>query len=399
MKAYNEQGIYNREVVWQVERWFKRGLLTREQMTTVVRDYPVPFRQTNGILEIGLFLFTTIAVIGTFLLLITVVSGSLDERTSFGVFSIVFGVGAGIVGGQLVRRKQLYRNGVDNAFAVLTTGFLTLGLLLFMPESLTIATYCLLALPFLGLALWYYGDTILAFVTLATFYTFVFDEMIQFGGGITALPFVLMIVSAVLYVVVTSFNRRSTELKQIIRLIYYADPLKLVESLSLVMLVASSNYFVVREVNALLLKTGHTVSPELALSWLFWLLTFIIPGAFLTRGFLRKDRLLINIGGLGLIAAVATLHYYTALVPLNVALTLGGLLLAGLAVAGIRYLQAGRSRHGFTDAPDDDVKDGLGINAELLTTIQATAGAQQNPKEGVRFGGGDFGGAGSEGRY
>lgn len=391
MKAYNEQWIYNREVVRQAERWYRRSMLTDEQLATVQEIYPTNFRQTNGILEIGLFLFATLAVLGSFLLVATIMTSFLDERLGFGLFSLIFGIGLGLLGQQTINRRLLYRNGVDNAVAVLTTGFLTFGLLLFLPENMEVASYSAAALPLLLLGLWYYGDTILAFLALAAFYTTMFDGMLQFSWGRVALPFVLMAVSALLY----AFVRRLklTPVQQT----YYADPLNLFESISLVMLIASGNYFVVREINGLLLSPIPDVAPQVNLPGLFWLLTFLIPGVYLWRGFTTRNRILLSLGGLGLLAAVATVHEYTALVPLNVALTLGGLLLIGVSVLGIRYLRT--ARHGFTDAPDEDSPDQFFSNAEALATIQATTGAQQTPKTGVRFGGGNFGGGGSEGRY
>lgn len=391
MRAYNEQWIFGRELLRQAERWHRRGLLTDEQIAAVQRTYPTGFRQTNGILEIGLFLFTTLAVMGAFLLVATFMSMLVDERVSFGILCLLFGVGLGLLGQQSIHRRLLYRNGVDNAFAVLTTGFITFGLLLFLPENLTLASYCIAALPFLLVALWYYGDTILAFVTLATLYTALVDGLLEFTWGKDALPFVLMTVSALLYVGI-----RRVKLPPV-QQVYYADPLNLTESLSLVILAASGNYFVVREVNALLLTPIADESPEITLPALFWLLTFLIPGAYLGRGFSTRNRILLSLGGLGLIAAVATVHEYAALVPLNVALTIGGGLLIGISVLLIRYLA--RPKHGFTDAPDEDLPDQFFVNAETIAAIQATAGAQHSPEKGVRFGGGNFGGGGGEGRY
>jgi len=408
MKAYNDEWIYNRELVRQAERWHKRGLLTDAQIGTVQQNYPLGFRQTNGILEVGLFLFTTLAILGTFLLTTTLVSGLLDERTSFGTVSVVFSLGLGGLGQQLINRRLLYRNGVDNAVAVLTAGFLVLGLLMFLPENLRLSTYCLAALPILLLALWYYGDTILAFLSLATFYTFVFNGMLAFSWGNDALPFVMMAVSGGLYGLsrgrwlvggrVGTLTKAQT---------YYADPINLMESLSLVVLIASGNYFVVRELNGLLLeptpdRPRFAEAPEIGLPALFWLLTFLIPGACFGYGLRTRNRILLSMGVLGLVAAVATLHEYAAIVSLNTALTLGGLALIGIAVGCIRYLQgrpADQTRGRFSDTPDDDSPAGILGHADTIAAIQAATQAQPAQRESLRFGEGNFGGGGSEGRY
>ena len=402
MKAYNERWVRNRAVVQQAEQWHRQRLLTNAQIDAVRRSFPFEFRQTNGFLEVGLFLFTVVAILSCYLLPATAITSLLDDRTTSGIFNIASGIGIGLVGRLLINRRHLYRNGVDNAFIVMLTGFLAFGFNQFLPTDLTIATYCLLTLPLLLLVLWYYGDTLIAFVTLATFYAFVFDGMLQFTWGKAALPFVMMAVSGVLFMLIRRIDKSP----------YYADPLNLAQWVALIVLAAAGNYFVVRELNGLLMDTvpGQPVptdAPEIALPLLFWLLTFAIPAAYLQLGLTRKNRMLIILGGLGLIAAVITLHEYTALLPLNVALTLGGLVLMGLAVAIIRFLRQptmtkGRLasfRNGFTDDPDYESPDQFFVNMGTAVAMQAATGAQQQPKEGVRFGGGDFGGGGSEGKY
>ncbi|MCK8493107.1 hypothetical protein M0L20_14655 [Spirosoma sp. RP8] len=395
MKAYNEQWIYNRAIVAQAERWYRKRFLSDAQINTIRQTYPVDFRQTNGFIEIGLFLFTTVAILGSYLLPSSAFSTLLNNRTTYGLFNIGFGVVVGLVGHQLINKRLLYRNGVDNAFVVTLAGFLSFGFNQLLPTGLSTSTHCLLTLPLLIAILWYYGDTLIAFFTLATFYAFVFDSILSFSWGRSAFPFVMMAVSAILYIL--SRNPKWLWSQSLVQEAYYNDPQNLFQWITLTVLAASSNYFVVREVNWLLLKPRPEHTPELSLSVLFWLLTFAIPVIYLWQGLLKKDRMLIILGILGLIASIMTFHYYMTLVPLNVALTIGGLTLIGLAVVNIRYLRT--PKNGFTDAPDDDSPDEFFINAEALGAIQASAGVHHDGKNDVRFGGGSFGGAGSDGKY
>ena len=216
--------------------------------------------------------------------------------------------------------------------------------------------------------------------------------MLQISWGKAALPFVLMAASAGLYALVRRLDTSP----------YYADPLNLVQWVALIVLAASGNYFVVRELNGLLLEPtpGQPTpanAPQIALPALFWFLTVAIPIFYLYRGFANRDRMLLILGGLGLVAAASTVHEYVALLPLNMTLTLGGAVLIGVAVFGIRYLTT--PRHGFTDAPDTESPDQFFINLGTAAAMQAAAGAQQHPKNDLRFGGGNFGGGGSEGNY
>ena len=392
MKAYNETWVRNRAVVEQAEQWHRQRRLSDVQIDAVRRSFPFEFRQTNGFLEVGLFLFTVVAIMSCYLLPAAAIGTLLDDRVLSGQFNIGAGIIIGLIGRLLINRRQLYRNGADNAFAVMQTGFLAFGFNQLLPTDLTLATYCLLTLPLPLLVLWYYGDTLIAFVTLATFYAFVFDGMLWFSWGKAALPFVMMAVSGGLFMLARRIDTSP----------YYTDPLNLVQWVSLIVLTASGNYFVVRELNGLLMdpvssQPAPANAPEIALSWLFWLLTFAITAIYLQQGLTRKNRTLIILGGLGLIAAVVTVHEYTALLPLNVALTLGGLTLIGLAVAIIRFLN--KPKHGFTDDPDYESPDQFFVNVGTVVAMQAATGVHQSPKEGIRFGGGNFGGGGSEGKY
>lgn len=397
MKAYNETYIYNRAVVQQAEQWHRQGLLTDAQRDAARQAFPFNFRETNGFLEIGLFLFTCVAVMASYMLpasliLVMIDSLGVDGKTFYGLFSLVSAVVIWFLGRLVIERQQLYRNGVDNAFVAMLTGFLVFGFGQFLPPNLTLGSYCLLTLPLLLVVIWYYGDTLITFIAVVTFYVFVFDGMLQVSWGKAALPFVMMGTSVGLYALTRRFNTS----------LYYADPLNLVQWIALIVLAESGNYFVVRELNGLLMEPtpgqpAPASAPEIALPGLFWFLTVAIPAFYLYRGFARKDRMLLILGGLGLAAAFATIHEYVALIPLNIALTLGGVALISVAVFGIRYLA--RPKHGFTDNPDPESPDQFFVNLGTAVAMQAATGAQHRPNNDLRFGGGEFGGGGSGGNY
>jgi hypothetical protein len=396
MKAYSEQWIYNRTILEQTGRWHRQKLLSDTQMKAVQKTYLVEFRQTNGFLEIGLFLFTTVAILACYLLPASLFMALAESSVVYGLFNMAAGVIIGLVGNLLIKRRLLYRNGIDNAFVVTMAGFLAFGFNQLVSTELSMTAHCFLTLPLLLIILWYYGDTLIAFFVVATFYTGVFSGLMIYTWGKEAMPFVMMALSLVLYLGTVQIQRANPKDT------YYTDPLNLIQWFSLIMLAASGNYFVVRELNGLLLERTPGVrlpkeAPEISLATLFWLLTFLIPGTYVGRGFTKKDRMLLVLGLLGLIGAAATVHSYAALVPLNVALTLGGGILIGLAIVGIRYIA--QPKYGFTDEPDDDSPNEFFTNAANIAIVQATGAATQGTKDNLRFGEGDFGGGGAEGRY
>jgi hypothetical protein len=171
--------------VQQADLWHRQRLLTDAQLEKIRQAFPFDFRQTNTFIEIGLFLFTVVVIMSCYLLPASIISGLLDNRGTSALFNIGFGVAIGLVGRVLIERRQLYRNGVDNAFVVMQTGFLAFGFNQLLPANMTLATYCLLTLPLLLLVLWYYGDTLIAFIAVATFYTFVLTECFSSVGAKT----------------------------------------------------------------------------------------------------------------------------------------------------------------------------------------------------------------------
>ena len=63
----------------------------------------------------------------------------------------------------------------------------------------------------------------------------------------------------------------------------------------------------------------------------------------------------------------------------------------------LRFLN--EPKHGFTDNPDYESPDQFFVNMGTAVAAQAATNAHQSPKDGVRFGDGNFGGGGSEGKY
>ncbi|MBO0934449.1 hypothetical protein [Fibrella aquatilis] len=385
MKLYNETHIEERDLVRQVEQWQTQGLVTPEQLAAVRAAYPRRFKMTNPFIDIGLFLFTIIAAMSAFGLVYVLLSGGSGE-TGLGAVAIVFGIGLFFFTRSTVASGNLCRNGIDNALVLLVPLFLIGGLILLFPVTPPFWACCLIALPILLAMIWYTGDTILTYFALFALYGGLFHRLIDYGWGKQLMPFIFMAVSVGLYLLADRLPNRA----------YYADVLSQLRWASLVVLAAAGNYYVVRELNGLLLEGHYAVTPEISLRGLFWGITFGIPLAYAVLGFRRKSRMFVILAVLGLAAALVTVRHYYGTWPLSVALAIDGTVLIGLAVLGIRWLRA--PRHGFSDTDDGEAPLLVVRHAGTLTTLQGTVNAQQHPT-GPRFGGGDFGGGGSGEQY
>jgi hypothetical protein len=105
-----------------------------------------------------------------------------------------------------------------------------------------------------------------------------------------------------------------------------------------------------------------------------------------------KDRKLLIIGLLAVVFSIFTYRFYFSVLPIEWALTLGGILLIFGAILIIRYLR--KPKFGISDEPTNEKSFG---NISTLITAQIL-GKSPEPK-GINFGGGDFGGGGAGNEY
>lgn len=364
MKAYNPASVQNRAIRQQAERWQREGLLNPEQLTAIQEAYPVPFRDSNVFAEVGSFMFTVIAVGGAYALILLFMSGLVENSLGFGIFNLLVGAGLLAFGYSLIRNSKFYRNGPDNALIVLAVSCWLAAINTLLPNETAFWFRCLLAVPVLLLFTLYFADVIVTFMAIVALYAAVFDLLLEFDWGRAALPFVLMALSLVIKLLVDRLKPQLSETNQI----YYTDALSMVEWLSMIGLAAAGNYFVVRELNGLLIEVppGQArpeEAPQISLAGLFWLLTFAIPGTYLYLGLTRKSRMFLILGVLGMGAAISTVRNYFAVIPLSVYLTILGSIAIGAAVWAIRSLR--QPRFGFTDVPDEESPRQFFLNSEI----------------------------------
>ncbi|RRB07717.1 hypothetical protein [Larkinella rosea] len=389
MKAYNETWVRNRYILDQAARWQRQGLLDEAKMELIRAKFPVGFRDSNGFIEIGLFVFSIVAISGSYFLLATFLSRLFDVDLFYHFFNIGFGAGIGLLGGYLINIRRYYRSGVDNALIIAAVALVCAGFIGLFPNNLPLWQYCLMGLPLVLAAIWYYSDLLLTLAAFVTLATAIFDGILELSFGKQLLPFVLMTVSASLYVIARLYENRE-------ELLYWRDNFILLEWLSISLLLISCNYFAVREMNYWLLDKRPAEAPEIAWAGLFWFLTFSIPGVLFYLGLRQKERPLLIMSAIGWGLALAAWRYFHPLFSLEIYLAINGLSMLIGAVFLIRYLHVPRS--GFTDQPDDESPKSFLLSTELLSTVQATSG-HLDPKDDLRFGGGEFGGGGSGDRY
>ena len=208
-------------------------------------------------------------------------------------------------------------------------------------------------------------------------------------GPASLLPFVLMGASAVFYF----FTKKLEILPALKNYRFCFTVLKITTLLSFY---TAGNYYVVSKVSSELFPSLVNANGTVAFGWLFWIFTGAVPVIYIAGGILKKDAVLLRIGLLLTAAIVFTVRYYYHLLPVEINMTAGGLLLLLVSYFLIKYLK--QLRNGFTYDELSTENEIEKLQIESLA-IAETFGKQSAATGEKKFGGGSFGGGGAGGDF
>jgi hypothetical protein len=385
MIAHNRQSLDNLDTQQEAAEALAKTVITQAEYDRIREACPFKLYSPNIFIRIGLFLLTVLAVAcGLGLFMLMTLSGG---EHAIGFILIFWGLAA--YGGLelFIRSRGVYQAGVDDALLWLGGGLVFGGInLLATNISPILESWMVLVLA--GWGVLRYADRLMALVAYGALISVIFHLTNAFGSfGSAILPFVIMALSVIAYLL---FTRLSTDES----LRHYHTCLLLLRMTALLSFYLSGNYFVVQHINASL----HGEAAPVALSWLWWTYTLIVPVAYVVTGIRKKDTILLWTG-LGLVAgAVFTIRHYYHILPTELAMIAGGIILIVGAWGLIRYLHT--PKHGFTSIASDEphLLENLPVESLILAETFKSVPAQPADQSG-RFGGGSGGGAGAGGTY
>ncbi|MPR35702.1 hypothetical protein [Salmonirosea aquatica] len=379
MKAYNEILLYNQWVQRMAKDWMKKNLITQENQTAINHAYADLPYQPNWFIWIGLFIFTLIGIGASTVFFLPLIDTAFAET----LLGPLYGVAMYFFMNYLIKERKLHFSAIDNAF-------LYAILLSFIPLIIKLADTVgdipwLVALAYLPLLLFItyrYGEPLITLGTSLNGLYIVAILAMETPWGKLLLPFIVMLFAGTVWYFVRSFMLDD-------RSFYWRIALNWLHVAALTVVYAAGNYYVVREGNAAL-NSLPDPSPEVALSGLFWLLTFLIPGLYLYAAIRWKSLQFLILGSLFLIVSLATFYHYYPFMPGEWATALLGLAGIGAAIFGMRYLK--NARNGFIYEPEETSE--WATLAGTIIAAEVGSSASDTP-QGPHFGGGDFGGGGS----
>jgi hypothetical protein len=378
MIAYNRQQLDNLAAQQEACEAFSKGFITEADYNRIRAEFPYAFYTPNIFVRIGLFLLTvliSVCVLGLLLLM-----GIGDEH--FGGIILFCGLLSFGVLELFIRVRNFYQAGVDDALLWIAGSLILTGVL-FEAEHLRPAAISGVVLV---IALWgslRYVDHVMGLVAYGALLCLIFYSFSELGVvARSLLPFLVMAISAFLGFLFTRWGKLAG-------LRHYHSCLVLLRAATLVSVYLAGNYFVDREVNE---KLNGGPGPVM-LGWLWWLLTAVVPVLYVFNGIRKKDIVFVWVGLGSVAASVFTVRYYYHLLPAELAMMIGGVVLIGGAYGLIRYLA--EPKRGFTSAA---LEERSGVEGVIIAETFRLTGAHAADSS-HDFGGGSGGGAGASGTY
>lgn len=387
MIAYNKEKLDNGILADEADSLFKGGFISKEQKKFIEKELSGLKSQNNILVRLGFFLLGCLlygSVCGSIS-----VFGLSAENAFFQICCYIFAI-VGFAGTELLANQNYHNHGLDDAFIL--GALLNVGVAIAVTtEGYEIVIAFFVAIGALFMFLRYLHIlSMLVFCLSAT--AFLFYGMFEFGDvGKAILPFVAMIFAGAFYFLTKKIMNRLTEH-------YYYNGLLLANSFCLVLFYLSCNYLVVRELSAALLGAQVKPGTDIPFAFFFYAFTFIVPIVYLVQALKTKDRIMLWISFLAIAFSIYTIRFYHSVLPIEVALTLGGAVLFAIAYFSIRKLKEKES--GLTFKPDRINHSDSLLNAEALV-VASTFGMKPEVKTDspIEFGGGGFSGGGSEGNF
>jgi hypothetical protein len=383
MIAYNKTWLANLRVQAEMKKELQNNNISDAEFKAISEKYPVGFYTPGLFARVGLFILTCIVIsFADGLLTLIAANADIVDTTGWFVFLALLSYTAL----ELMVKAKHYRSGVDDALLFISGCLMVAGFAIMLTGHHT--NYLALSFMIFLLNLYFsirFADMLMGALCCAAFIAVVFFGWTKYiPGGLTTVPFAIMLASAGLYWIANRCSNRE-------EFINYQNCLIIAQIIGLITLYAAGNYYVVQTLSNEL--NGDSGKP-IPFGTIFWIWTIAIPFIYVGFGIRKKDMILLRSGLLLVAISVITFRTYYHILPTDVMLTISGAALLIIAYAITKYLKT--PKYGFTYAEPDEANmmDHLKVESLIVAETFSTAPAAPT-NDGVKFGGGDFGGGGS----
>jgi hypothetical protein len=395
MIAYDKTLLDNVYIDEEANRLKESGFISHEQYKALGNQLPRLKSQDNIFIRIGFFIMGCMlySSICGFISLLGL--SAMDD--AYLLFSYLFAVIGFGVKEYMSKNMNYFGFGLDDAFILGGIGTLLAAVGLTFEQNYNSNYLAVIIIMAIASSIAYLRYLNLSLALLACFgitgsLAYMTFEYLTIGK--TILPFVMLLFSGGSYFI-------SKKALQNLTVPYYYNGLKLAKGFCLILFYLAGNYYVVRELNFSLSGEYYYggVSPEIPFAIFFWAFTFSVPVLYLFFSLKNKDRMMLWIGFLALCFSFFSFRMYHHVLPPEVALTIGGLVLFVFAYFSIKRLK--HNETGLTFKADRFANPNAFDNVQALVVatqfgMKPEAKVEESPME---FGGGGFSGGGSNGEF
>ncbi len=396
-------GLYSREdeenilIRKNARSWQRSGLITEEQLRIINDRTYTQLKQTNLFFRILFFVFTivcTAAVAGFFFWII-----KPSDETFISIALMMFAFAAYALSEYMIRTKNLYRYGMEEALAAESVFFcsMAMAILLFRhadhhSQSLMTTLLCSLLSFWIYIRFGYLYAAVAGYLALCSlpFHLELSPENIR-----TSLALFLgtaFLVHAFLENREVRYAFRRLDHDIVMASLFCG----LYIAVNLRLPVLGSSFFMPS-----VLPPFGGVSP--ALYWTSYILTFLIPAGGIYYGLKERERLMIIAGSAAAVATLATNKDYLGMTHYAWDPAVMGIFLVAAALMIIRWLGRGKEKMRYGYTAENILKpesSGIDLAALGAAAVPAFADAPQPlPRSPSAFEGGDSGGGGADDRY
>lgn len=387
MIAQDKRLLENQFLVAEAHSLYKAKFITEVQFSEIQKAIPTPKKSKNILLRIG-FAFLGMLLYASICGFISLLGLRIIDN-SFTFFIFVYAA-IGFIGAEFFVRQNHSEQGLDDSFLIIGQLLLGAGIgtitdgyelpVAFVATIVSLLTY-----------LRYINRASILIFCIASTATIAFG-MFELGTlGKAILPFILMLDGLAVYFIGRKLTKNS-------QFPFYQKGILLVKHFGLILFYFAGNYLVVRELSIKLLGQEIAPNSDIPFAWFFYIFTFIVPIIYLFYGIKRLDRAVLWIGFVTLGLSFYTIDFYFLEVPIEVYLTLGGLLLFAIAYFSIKRLKD--KKEGITFQPNRFINSSDFMHTEaLILTSQLGLKPETSIDSPMEFGGGGFSGGGSSGEF
>jgi uncharacterized membrane protein YgcG len=373
-------------VIKEAKRWSKAELISKDNYSAIQEHYKVPFYHPNIMIRILLFVATLLAISGVTGLLGVFFSNLDDELIAIGC--ALYGIASFVVLEKALIKNNHFKSGVTEAILYHACGFTIGGIAGIVDFDYVALTVWTSAIVF-GFAAVRYLDLVSTTAAILSFAYAIFHHLYSAGGIFQQIiPFVFIIVFGAGFFFVRSL--RNNPLNNL-----WSNVLIVSESLCLLLAYAGGNYLIVRELSINLLNLQLEPQQDIPFAMVFYILTIILPIAYLYFGIQRKDIVLIRVSLFMVAFSVFTFKYYYSFGHPEITITLAGAIVLIITLVLMNYLKV--IRNGYTRENLLSEK-WASMNVQAFV-ISQTMGGNLAPEQADMPGGGSSGGGGSTDRF